>query len=75
LAALEKDYEEVAMEDMSDSDGVIGDEYWPHLSWRKQERKILCLRLSSFFFPPSFYQLAYFFLFQFLLQMFFYYYY
>jgi tubulin alpha len=27
LAALEKDYEEVAMEDMSDSDGVIGDEY------------------------------------------------
>ncbi len=29
LAALEKDYEEVAMEDLSDSDGVIGDEYWP----------------------------------------------
>lgn len=27
LAALEKDYEEVAMEDLSDSDGVIGDEY------------------------------------------------
>lgn len=28
LAALEKDYEEVSMEDISDSDGVIGDEYW-----------------------------------------------
>jgi tubulin alpha len=27
LAALEKYYEEVAMEDLSDSDGVIGDEY------------------------------------------------
>ena len=34
LAALEKDYEEVAMEDLSDSDGVAGDEYWsihPHM--------------------------------------------
>lgn len=27
LAALEKDYEEVAMEDMDDSEGVVGDEY------------------------------------------------
>ena len=35
LAALEKDYEEVAMEDLSDSDGVIGDEYWPPLITEK----------------------------------------
>lgn len=37
LAALEKDYEEVAMEDLSDSDGVIGDEYWPR--WNEEEKK------------------------------------
>jgi hypothetical protein len=35
LAALEKDYEEVAMEDLSDSDGVIGDEYWPPIITEK----------------------------------------
>lgn len=28
LAALEKDYEEVAMDDVSDPEGVMGDEYW-----------------------------------------------
>lgn len=37
LAALEKDYEEVAMEDLSDSDGVIGDEYWPR--WDEERRR------------------------------------
>ena len=38
LAALEKDYEEVAMEDLSDSDGVIGDEYWPPLITEKKKK-------------------------------------
>lgn len=42
LAALEKDYEEVAMEDLSDSDGVIGDEYWPR--WDEERRKKIIIK-------------------------------
>lgn len=49
LAALEKDYEEVAMEDMSDSDGVIGDEYWPSYFYFSYFIFVL------FFPPPCFY--------------------
>ena len=51
LAALEKDYEEVAMEDLSDSDGVIGDEYWPHL-WNffgRKKKIIINILLSRFY--------------------------
>lgn len=50
LAALEKDYEEVAMEDLSDSDGVIGDEYWPFFFWPTFSRSFqFCLDIDDFF--------------------------